>query len=424
MADLSVNFAGVYSPNPFWLASAPPTNTGEQIMRAFDMGWGGAVWKSLSDPIINVSSRLAGTDAGPHRMAGLSNIELSTDRSLEVNFKEMREVKRRYPKHAVIASVMMPAEKPLWVDLVKRTLDTGCDALELNFGCPHGMPERGMGAAIGQHPELAREITSWVKEISHVPVLVKLTPNVTDVAFVARAARDGGADALALVNTITSIGGVDLDTFTPRPSVSGRSSRSGYCGPAIKPIALFQVAQVAQSGANLPISGIGGIETWRDAAEFILLGSTTVQICTAVMHYGYRIIDDLCDGLSNYLDDKGLPNVDALCGLALPRLGAWEELNLNYKVVATIDQDRCIGCGNCYVACRDGGHQAIVARREEGRTLVEVDEARCVGCNLCSLICPVHDCIIMEDRSPDLPPRSWRDVLAEKAGVLEVPDGT
>ncbi len=424
MADLSVNFAGIYSPNPFWLASGPPTNTAEQIMRAFDMGWGGAVWKTLSEPIENVSSRLAGMDVGGRRLTGLSNIELTTDRSLEVNLKEIGEVKRRYPRHAVVVSLMMPADKPAWMDLVKRTLDTGCDALELNFSCPHGMPERGMGAAIGQRPEITQEVTSWVKEVSHVPVIVKLTPNVTDVAYIARAARDGGADALALVNTITSIGGVDLDTFTPYPSVAGRSTKGGYCGPAIKPIALYQVSRVAQSGANLPISGIGGIADWRDAAEFILLGATTVQICTAVMHYGFRIIQDLLDGLSNYLDAKGMPNVDALCGMALPRLGAWEELDLNYKVVAAIDQEKCVGCGLCHVACRDGAHQAIEAHRVDGTTRVEVDETRCVGCNLCALICPVPDCITMVDRSPDLPPRSWRDVLAQQGELKEVSHGS
>lgn len=415
MADLSVTFAGVSSPNPFWLASAPPTNTGDQISRAFDMGWGGAVWKTLSDPIINVHSRLAGQDIGRNRMIGLSNIELSTDRSLDVNFREIAEVKKRFPKHAVIASLMMARQRDQWVDLVRRSEDTGCDAIELNFGCPHGMPERGMGAAIGQVPEYAQLITGWVKEVAKLPIIVKLTPNVTDVAFVARAARDGGADALSLVNTVASIGGVDLDSFTPRPSVSSRSSHSGYCGPAIKPIALYQVARVAKSGANLPISGIGGIETWRDAAEFILLGASTVQICTAAMHYGFRIIDDLCDGLSNYLDEKGMPDIQSLCGRSVERLGAWEELDLNYVVKANVDQEKCIGCGICYVACRDGGHHAITAERQGARTHVEVLEDKCVGCNLCSLICPVHQCITMRERGPKGPPKSWKEIEAERS---------
>jgi dihydropyrimidine dehydrogenase (NAD+) subunit PreA len=416
VADLKVDFAGISSPNPFWLASAPPTNTGEQVMRAFEMGWGGAVWKTLTDPIINVSSRLAGINHHGKRLMGMNNIELSTDRSLEINFAEIAECKRRYPDHVVVASLMGDADNSgPWLDLLKRSEEAGCDAVEINFGCPHGMPERGMGAAIGQVPEYTERITRWVKDAASIPVLVKLTPNVTDVSFIARAAAAGGADALTLINTVASIAAIDLESFTPQPTVGARSSHGGYCGPAVKPIALYQVSRVATSGANLPIGGIGGIGSWRDAAEFILLGATTVQICTAVMHHGYRIIEDLCDGLSNYLDEKGLPDVAALRGKALPRLGAWEELDLNYKVVASIDQERCIGCGVCYPACRDGGHQAIVAAAEEGKTRVTVDEEACVGCNLCSLICPVHDCISMRRVGPDKPPRSWKELQAEQA---------
>jgi dihydropyrimidine dehydrogenase (NAD+) subunit PreA len=407
VADLAVDFAKMRSKNPFWLASAPPTNTGEQVMRAFDMGWAGAVWKTLSDPIINVSSRLAGLDHRDRRLMGMNNIELSTDRSLEVNFAEIAAVKKRFPDHPVVASLMQAGDRQAWVDLARRAEDTSCDALELNFGCPHGMPERGMGAAIGQVPEYTQEITAWVAEVARLPILVKLTPNVTDVGYVARAAAEGGADGLTLINTIASIASVDLDSFVPRPVVAGRSSHGGYCGPAVKPIALYQVARVATSGANLPIGGIGGIETWRDAAEFILLGASTVQICTAVMHWGFRIIEDLCDGLSNYLDERGLKSVDELRGRALERLGAWEELDLSYRVVASIDQTSCIGCGVCYPACRDGGHAAIGVERVDERLAVRVDEERCVGCNLCSLICPVDGCITMKQTEPRRPAGSW-----------------
>ncbi len=415
MANLAVNFAGIKAPNPFWLASAPPTNTGEQVMRAFEMGWGGAVWKTLSDPIINVSSRLAGVDHGLQRLMGMSNIELSTDRSLEDNLRELKEVKRRFPDHALVASLMHASDRQAWIDLARRAEDTGCDGLELNFGCPHGMPERGMGAAIGQVPEYTEEITSWIKEVAHVPILVKLTPNVTDVAHVARAARDGGADGLTLINTVASIASVDLDSFSPRPVVAGRSSHGGYCGPAVKPIALYQVSRVATSGADLPIGGIGGIETWRDAAEFIALGATTVQICTAVMHHGFRIIDDLCDGLNNYLDDKGFPDVAALCGKALPKLGSWENLDLSYQVVAAIDQEKCIGCGICFPACQDGGHQAIEVQAQGDVSEYRVAEDRCVGCNLCSLICPVDQCITMKEVPSEQGPRTWKQIQAGDA---------
>jgi dihydropyrimidine dehydrogenase (NAD+) subunit PreA len=266
--DLSVMFAGkIYSPNPFWLASAPPTNCGEQVMRAFDAGWGGAVWKTLGDPIVNVSSRYSSVDWNGQRMMGLNNIELITDRPLELNLREISEVKKRYPKRAVIASLMVESKREAWHKIVQQTEDAGVDGLELNFGCPHGMSERGMGSAVGQVPEYTEMITAWVKEKARTPVLVKLTPNISDIRVVARAAKRGGADGLSAINTINSITGIDLDTFVPRPNVDGKSSHGGYCGPAVKPIALNLVQQVqGDAEASLPLSGIGGISDWRDAA--------------------------------------------------------------------------------------------------------------------------------------------------------------
>jgi dihydropyrimidine dehydrogenase (NAD+) subunit PreA len=396
MADLSIDFAGIRSPNPFWLASAPPTNTGDQVKRAFDAGWGGAVWKTLGEPITNVSSRYAAIDFAGQRVMGLNNIELITDRPLEVNLKEIRDVKRRYPHHALVVSIMVETRRETWWEIVKRVEDTGCDGLELNFGCPHGMSERGMGAAVGQVPDYTQKITEWVKEVARTPVLVKLTPNVTDVGHAARAARQGGADGISLINTINSLMGVDLDTFTPRPDVNGRSTHGGYCGPAVKPIALHMVSQLAKDReVGVPISGIGGISTWRDAAEFILLGATSVQVCTAVMKHGFRIVEDLVDGLANYLDEKGLRTCGEIRGRALPAVATFGELDLKYKVVADVDQTKCIGCGLCYVACNDGAHQSIAARLEHGKTRVEILKDVCVGCNLCSLVCPVEGCISM-----------------------------
>lgn len=396
MADLSVDFCGIKSPNPFWLASAPPTNTGDQVMRAFEAGWGGAVWKTLGEPIVNVSSRYSSVDWRGQRMMGLNNIELITDRPLEANFREISEVKKRYPHHALIVSLMVESKREVWHNMVRRAEDAGADGLELNFGCPHGMSERGMGSAVGQVPEYTCQIVQWVKEVARTPVIVKLTPNVTDVVYPARAAARGGADALSLINTINSITGVDLDTFTPRPNVHGASAHGGYCGPAVKPIALNMVAAVRQD-PGLPISGIGGISSWQDAAEFILLGATTVQVCTAVMHHGFRIIYDLVDGLSNYLDRHGFKSVSELCGRSTSRVKRWEELDLQYRVIASVNEAKCIGCGLCYAACNDGAHQAIAARPDgRGRTHVEILEEKCVGCNLCSLVCPVSDCITMQ----------------------------
>ncbi len=441
MADLSIDFAGIKSPNPFWLASAPPTNTGEQVMRAFDAGWGGAVWKTLGEPIVDTSSRFGAVALGGMKMAGFNNIELITDRPLETNLREIKEVKRRYPDRALIASLMVES-KDDWKEIIKRTIDTGCDGLELNFGCPHGMCERGMGSAVGQEPEVLKVVAGWAVEFSSIPVLIKLTPNIGDVTEPGAAAVEAGAHGLSLINTIKSIVGVDLDKLVPYPVVGMRSTNGGYCGPAVKPIALHMVAALGRDPRiTIPISGIGGIATWRDAAEFIALGSTSVQVCTAAMHYGFRIVEDMIDGLSAYLDGKGMKSVNELRGKALPAYVEWGDLDLNYKVVAHVDADKCVGCNLCYVACRDtavhcihnaddplaAGHlaptrDAAIAGSAERKThIVWVDETECIGCNLCSHVCPVDGCITMKDVTGDRPFESWNDRIAK--GTAHVPGG-
>jgi dihydropyrimidine dehydrogenase (NAD+) subunit PreA len=431
MADLTTNFAGIRCPNPFWLASGPPANCGDQVMRAFDAGWGGAVWKTIGEPIVNVSSRYSSVDWNGQRMMGLNNIELISDRPIEVNLREITEVKKRYPNNAVIASLMVDSKRETWHEIVRRTEDAGADGLELNFGCPHGMSERGMGSAVGQVPEYATMITGWVKEVARTPVLVKLTPNITDIRMAGRAARKGGADGLSAINTINSITGIDLDTLTPRPDVGGLSGHGGYCGPAVKPIALHLVQQIASDAEiGLPISGIGGVSGWREAAEFILLGCGTVQVCTAAMHYGFRIVEDMADGLKNWMDEKGFATIEDFRGKSLPRVTDWKHLDLNYKIVARIDASKCIGCELCYIACWDGAHQCIHVEANGSNGIVStpvskasqlalnpqrtplhriprVDEHECVGCNLCWLVCPVEDCITMERIETGLAPQSW-----------------
>lgn len=438
--DLSIEFCGVKSPNPFWLASGPPSNSEYQVRRAFEAGWGGAAWKTISnDPIVNVSSRYGAVDYDGRKVMGLNNIELITDRTLEDNLREIADIKDDFPDRALFVSLMVESKRQAWHDMVKRTQDTGADGLELNFGCPHGMSERGMGSAVGQVPEYTTMITEWCKEVAQVPVMVKLTPNVTDIGAVARAARQGGADAISLINTINSIVGLDLDTLNPKPHVAGLGSHGGYCGPAIKPVALHMVsACAADPRVGIPISGIGGIQAWQDAAEFMLLGATSVQVCTAVMHYGFRIVEHLIEGLEMWMRRKGFARCSDFIGQSVPRLRDWADLDLNYKVVAHIDQDRCINCGLCYVACQDGCHQSIKrtkvpqarflasgghAKRRPLRSgdylvlpgagdgyvnVFEVVEDTCVGCNMCSLVCPVDGCITMKPVDTGRPSMTWR----------------
>ena len=413
MADLSVNFAGIKSPNPFWLASAPPTNMGSMIERAFDAGWGGAVWKTLGEPIVNVSSRLASIDHGAMRMIGLNNIELITDRPLEVNLREVYECKKKYPNHAVIVSLMVESRREAWHEIVKRAQDTGCDGFELNFGCPHGMSERGMGAAMGQVPEYTCMVTEWVKEVSELPVIVKLTPNVTNIIPPGKAAQNGGADAVSLINTINSVMGVDIETMIPYPNVNGMAAHGGYCGPAVKPIALNMVSELARDPEfNIPISGIGGIANWRDAVEFLLLGAGNVQVCTAVMHYGYRIVEDMIDGLNNYLDEKGFASVNDIIGASVNRITDWGNLDLNYDVKARVNIENCIRCNLCYIACEDGAHQSFDFQEVDGKRYPHVIEEECVGCNLCYLVCPSPGAITMNRVDDGGPPKSWRDIYS------------
>lgn len=397
MADLTSNFIGIKSPNPFWLASAPPTDKEYNVVRAFQAGWGGVVWKTLGldgPPIVNVSGPRYGAIWGAdRRLLGLNNIELITDRPLQVNLDEIKRVKRAWPDRALVISLMVPCDEDSWQSILKRIEDTGADGVELNFGCPHGMAERGMGSAVGQVPEYIEMVTRWVKKHSRMPCIVKLTPNIADIRRPAEAAKRGGADAVSLINTINSITSVDLDGFAPEPTIDGKGTHGGYCGPAVKPIALNMVAEIARNPETrgLPISGIGGVTTWRDAAEFMALGAGNVQVCTAAMTYGFKIVQEMISGLSQYLDDKGMALSD-LVGRAVPNVTDWQFLNLNYVTKAQIDQGLCIKCGRCYAACEDTSHQAIAM--SEGRVFSVKDE-ECVACNLCVDVCPVESCITM-----------------------------
>ena len=423
MADLTSDFIGIKSPNPFWLASAPPTDKEYNVRRAFEAGWGGVVWKTLGEegpPIVNVNGPRYGAIWGAdRRLLGLNNIELITDRPLQTNLDEIRRVKRDYPDRAVVASIMVPCEESAWREILPRVEDTGADGIELNFGCPHGMSERGMGSAVGQVPEYVEMVAAWCKQYSNMPVIVKLTPNITDIRKPAMAALKGGADAVSLINTISSITSVDLDDFAPEPSIDGRGAHGGYCGPAVKPIALNMVAEIARTPemANLPISGIGGVSTWRDAAEFMSLGAGNVQVCTAAMTYGFHIVQEMISGLSLWMDQKGLTSTSEIVGRAVPNLSDWQNLNLNYVTKARIDQESCIGCGRCFASCEDTSHQAIAMEvTDDGERIFTVMDDECVACNLCVNVCPVDQCITME-RLPAgaLDERTGQTVAAQAA---------
>src|SRR3954464_13206390 len=417
MADITADFLGIRSPNPFWLASAPPTDKKINVLRAFEAGWGGVVWKTLGSQVKNVSSRYSSVDYNNTRVMGFNNIELISDRPLHINLAEIKECLRLFPDRAMVVSLMADNDKRSWHELIKKVEDTGAHGLELNFGCPHGMTERGMGAAVGQDPEIARMVVEWVMEAATIPVITKLTPNVHSVVPAGKAVVEAGTNALSLINTIQSVTGIDLDTFVPNPYVAGKSVFGGYCGPAVKPIALKFLTTIAQDAttSKVPVSGIGGVSTWKDAVEFMLLGASNVQVCTAAMKHGFRIVEDMCEGLNNWMDEKGFKTINEFIGKSVPNLTQWEELDINYHIVANIDQNKCIHCGLCYIACEDGAHQSIrwdkMAMAEFVKTnghevkrsggvdvlpgaggdvinLFTIKQHTCVGCNMCSLVCP------------------------------------
>ncbi len=432
MADLTTNFAGITCPNPFWLASAPPTNSAYQINKAFEYGWGGAVWKTIGDPVLNVCNRYGAFEYGGNRLIAINNVELISDRPIEINLKEIKEVKRLWPDRAVIASAMVSSNEQAWKTVIQQIEDTGADGIELNYGCPHGMSERGMGAAVGQVPEYCEMITSWVTSAASIPVIVKLTPNVTNIVPPAHAALNARADGISLINTINSIAGVDLDSFEIFPNVGGKGSHGGYAGAAVRPIALHMLSAIASDpkyqSQPVPISGMGGVETWRDAAQFLLLGATSIQVCTAVMHYGFRIIHELCDGLSNWLDEKGATSIQQVIGASVPRISMYGDFDLSFRSVATINEDKCIQCNLCYVACDEGAHQCIDLTADGVRIDPEtyaggaklqpvVREDDCVGCDLCSLVCPVENCITMVERPRKIPPVTWNELVRTRPEV-------
>lgn len=385
MKSLGMNYCGIPFENPFVLASAPPTSSIAMIERAFNLGWAGAVTKTIKPDhlyIEDVSPRFAALKQGK-TIIGFENFEMVSRRSLQYWLDGIKKLRASYPNKVLIASIIGDSRKESWGDLAQALEQAGAQAIELNFSCPHGMTEKGVGAAIGQDPYLTEIITRWVKSFVKVPVVVKLTPNVTSVADIARAAYAGGADGLAAINTVESLTAIDIRKLTPLPDVGGHSIYGGYSGRAVKPIGLRVVAQSLEA-VELPIMGIGGVCCGEDALEYIAVGASVVQVCTAVMINGFGIIDEMIESTQNYMDEMALDSLEEIRGLARLKLSSHAALDKKQMVYPEIDEQLCIGCGHCVTSCADGGYQALVVVDD----LCHVNRKACDGCSLCSHVCP------------------------------------
>ena len=384
-SNLAIDFLGVHCENPFFLSSSVVASSYEMCARALSMGWAGVVYKTIGLFIPQeVSPRFDAIGKEGTPFVGFRNLEQISDHDPDENFEILRRLKAAFPEKVIVSSIMGRSEAE-WTELARRSEQAGADIIECNFSCPQ-MCGNGLGSDVGQDPELVRAYTAAVKKGTGLPVLAKMTPNLANMEPPAIAACAAGADGLAAINTVKSITGVDLEDLVPLPRVDGRSAVSGYSGKAVKPIALRFIHDMAVCSQlqGVPISGMGGMETWRDAAEFLALGCSNLQITTAVMQYGYRIIDDLLFGLSDYLKTHGFSTVGQLVGRALDQVVPAEKLNRSTLVYPKFDHSRCLGCGRCCISCRDGEHQAITMQKGKPA----LDAASCVGCHLCRLVCP------------------------------------
>ncbi|EEO27964.2 NAD-dependent dihydropyrimidine dehydrogenase subunit PreA [Oxalobacter paraformigenes] len=390
--DLSIDFLGIRCENPFFLSSSPVSSDYVMVAKAFETGWGGVVYKTAGIFLPDECSPrfdITGQPGGP--WTGFKNMEMISDKPLDVNLENMRRLKREFPDKVMIASIM-GSDDDEWRTLAQKVTDTGADIIECNFSCPQ-MTSSAMGSDVGQSPELVARYTEAVCRATHLPVLAKMTPNIGHMELPAIAAVNAGAKGIAAINTIKAITRIDTECLSPMPVVNGKSSISGYSGPAIKPIALRFIAQMKQHPElrHIPVSGIGGIVTWKDALEFLLVGSSTVQVTSAVMEYGYRIVEDLASGLSHFMDENGIERLSGLVGKALPNIVPADDIDRDFRIIPEIDASRCIGCGRCYVSCFDGGHQAI---DWDDYTRTPSINEQCVGCHLCLNVCPVASCIL------------------------------
>ena len=408
--DLSIEFCGVKCENPFFLSSSPVGNNYEMCAKALETGWGGIVFKtSAMQKMIEVSPRFDATRKEGTPFIGFKNMEQVSEHSVEQNLADMKKLKKNYPNKILIASIMGSNEEE-WTKLAQLVTELGADIIECNFSCPQ-MTSHAMGSDVGQNPELVKKYSAAVRKGTHLPILAKMTPNLGSMKVPAIAAIDGGATGISAINTIKCITGVDLDKKIGLPIINGKSSVSGYSGKAVKPIALRFINELAKEPKlkNVPISGIGGIETWQDALEFIMLGSSNLQVTTAIMQYGYRIVEDMISGIEYYMEEKGIEKLSDLVGVALNNMIPAENLDRDYIVYPSFDHDKCIGCGRCYISCFDGAHQAI-EWDEENRT-PSLNKDNCVGCDLCALVCPIEGCITKGDIE-------FKDLAVERELIL------
>ncbi|MCC9296064.1 NAD-dependent dihydropyrimidine dehydrogenase subunit PreA [Clostridium sp. WLY-B-L2] len=389
--DLSINFLGVNCENPFFLSSSPVAGNYEMISKAFEAGWGGVFFKTVGIFIADECSPRFDINGNTSAWTGFKNMEQISEKSMEENCEDIRKLKKKYP-NKIMAISIMGENSDEWKTLAKNVTDAGADLIECNFSCPQ-MTSHSMGSDVGTNPDLVYKYTKAVVESTKIPVIAKMTPNITSMEIPARAAVKAGAKGISAINTVKSITNIDLENYTGMPVVDGKSSISGYSGAAIKPIALRFIANLKQDSEirHIAVSGIGGIETWRDALEFILLGCENVQVTTSVMQYGYRIVEDMISGLGYFMEERGIKSLSELVGNAIPKIIPAEELDRDFQIVPHIDENKCIGCGRCYISCSDGSHQAIDWDSEKRKPTIKDN---CVGCHLCMNVCPVQDCIL------------------------------
>jgi len=388
--DLSIEFLGVKCENPFFLSSSPVCSNYDMIAKAFDTGWAGVFYKTIGIFLPNeCSPRFDITRKEGTPWTGFKNMEQISDKPLETNLEYIRRLKKDYPTKVLGVSIMGSTEEE-WRILAKKVTEAGADMLELNFSCPQ-MTSHAMGSDVGQNPDLVYKYTKAVKESTHLPVVAKMTPNIGNMYIPAKAAIEAGADAISAINTVKSITNIDLDNLTAMPVVNGKSSVSGYSGAAVKPIGLrfMHELKTHPDVKHIPLSGMGGIETWQDALEYILLGASNIQVTTSVMQYGYRIVEDMISGLKYYMEERNVDKLEDLVGRAINQIIPAEDLDRDFMIIPDIDYEKCVGCGRCYVSCYDAGHQAI--ELEADRKPIINDN--CVGCHLCINVCPVLDCM-------------------------------